>query len=87
MNDIIASVSLDGLTPHLIAYTLSAHSSYILYGDVARNVGRCFMIFMVLGNMKRGFFCLFLHIGRHPADSDGRPTAVAQVLVTVSMMP
>ena len=41
------------------------------------------MIFMVLGNMKR----VFLHVVRHPADSDGRPTAGAQVLVRVSMIP
>ena len=34
-------------------------------------------------NMKR----FFLHVARHPADSDGRPTAGAQVLVRVSMIP
>ena len=45
------------------------------------------MIFMVLGNMKRGFFESVLHVVRHPADSDGRPTAGAQVLVRVSMIP
>ena len=36
------------------------------------------MIIMVLVNMKRVFF-FFLHVVRHPADSDVRPTAGAQV--------
>ena len=35
------------------------------------------MIFMLLGNMKRVFFLVFLHVVRHPAESDGRPTAGA----------
>ena len=48
------------------------------------------MIFMALGNMKRVFFFflqIFLHSVRHPVVSGGRPTAVDQVLVRVSMIP
>ena len=37
------------------------------------------MVFAVLGTYME---CFFLHVARHPADSDGRPTA-AQVLVRV----
>ena len=33
------------------------------------------------------FLVLFFHVARHPAHSDGRPTAGAQVLVRVSMVP
>ena len=33
------------------------------------------------------FFEFFLHVVRHPADSDGCPTAGAQELVRVSMVP
>ena len=42
---------------HLVARTLSAHSSYILHGDVAWNLGGFFMIFMVLGNVSVVFAC------------------------------
>ena len=37
-----------------------------------------------IGNVKRVFFS---HVARHPADFDGRPTAGAQVLVRVTMIP
>ena len=47
--------------------------------------GQMFMIIHGIGNMKR-VFC-FLHVVRHLADSDGRPTAGAQVLVRVSTVP
>ena len=33
------------------------------------------------------FFFGFFRAGRHPADSDGRPTAGAHVLARVSMAP
>ena len=59
---------------------------HCLHIHIKRELGKergkfFFMIFTVLGNMKRVFFLknLFLHVVRHPADSDGRPTAGAQV--------
>ena len=57
MSDFIAFVSLDvhGLILHLIARTLPAHVSYIMYWDLARNVERFLMVFMVLGiHVQRG---------------------------------
>ena len=48
------------------------------------------MVFMVLGMyiyIWSFFFFLFLHVARHPAVSEGRPTAGAQVPVRVSMVP
>ena len=54
--DFIAMVSLDGLILHLIAHALSAHSSHILFGDVAWNVGRCFCDIYGIGKYEAWFF-------------------------------
>ena len=62
--DFIVSVSLGVhcLILHLIARTLPAHLPYILHWDLAWNVGRFFMVNMVLGiNRERvcfSFFCM-----------------------------
>ena len=74
----VAWTDVHGLILHLIARTLPAH---FIHNILARNVGRLFFNGIIYGIGKR-----FLHVVRHPAGSDGRPTAGAQVLVRVSMV-
>ena len=87
--DFIASVSLDvhSLILHLNAVTLPAHSSYTWYWDSIKNVGRFFSGIFGIFLERVFFFRFFLRVVRHLADSVGRPTDGAQVLVRVSMVP
>ena len=71
-------------------HDLYTHHSYYT-GTWQGNVGRFFYDFYGIGKYEAWFFFFkknkILHVVRHPADSDGRPTAGAQVLVRVSMIP
>ena len=61
VSDFIASVSVGvhGLILHLFARTLLAHSSNILYGDLARNVGRFVNDIYGIGKYESCFFEFF----------------------------
>ena len=43
-------------------------------------MGRFFCDIYGIGKYEARFYFFFLHVVRHPADSDGRPTAGAQEL-------
>ena len=50
------------------------------YWDLARDVGTIFLMIYGIGKYEACLFFDFLRAARHPADSDGRPAAGAQVL-------
>ena len=73
-------------------HCLHTHHTYYIIRGRGKERGKIFLDIYGIGKYEACFFYkkkedFFLHVARHPADSDGRPTAEAQVLVRVSIVP